>query len=147
MDCSTPGFPVLHYLPEFDQTHVHRNNDAIQPYHPLLPPSPPAFRSSQHQNFSSESALCIRWPNYWSFSIRPSNEHLGLTSFSIDQFDLLAVQGTFKSLLKHHSSKVSILCSAFFMVQLSHSYMTTGNHSFDKMDFCQKLMSLLFNTV
>ena len=108
----------------------------------LLPSGLPSIR-----DFSSESALCIRWPNYWSFSIRPSNEHLGLISFRIDQFDLLAVQGTLKSLLKHHSSKVSILCSAFFMVQLSHSYMTTGNHSFDKTDFCQQLMSLLFNAV
>ena len=90
--------------------------------------------------FSNESALCIRWPKYWSFSfsIRPSNEYSGLISFRIDWFDLLAVQGTLKSLLQHHSSKTSILGrSAFFMVQLSYPYMTTGiNHSFDKMDFC-----------
>ena len=109
----------------------------------LLPSGFPSIR-----DFSSESAFCIRWPNYWSFSISPSNEHLGLISFRIDWFDLLTVQGTLKSLLKHHSSKVSILlCSAFFMAQLSHTYMTTGNHSFDKTEFCQQLMSLLFNTL
>ena len=89
----------------------------------LLPPSIfPSIRV-----FSSESALCIRWPKYWSFSISPSNEHSGLISFRIDWLDLLAVQGTLKSLLQHHSLKASILaCSAFFMVQLSHPYMTTG---------------------
>ena len=105
--------------------------------HPLLflPSGFPSIR-----DFSSKSAFCIRWPNYWSFSINPSNEHLGMISFRTDRFDLLAVQGTLKNLLKHHSSKVSILlCSAFFMAQLSHTYMTTGNHSFDKTDFCQQL--------
>ena len=128
MDCSTPGFPVHHQLPELSQTHVHQASDAIQTSHPLLSPSP-AFNLSQHQIFSSESVLHIRWPKNcsFSFSIRPSNEYSGLTSSRIDWFDLLAVQGTLKSLLQHHSSKASILWhSAFFMVQLSHPYMTTG---------------------
>ena len=216
MDCSTPDFPILHHLPEFVQTHVHRVGDDIQPSHSLLSPYPPAFNFSQHQSlfqwvhssnqvarvlelqlqipiisvqllssvqlfdtlrneahqaslsiknsqnllklmciesvmpsnhfilchpllllsvfpsimvFSSESVLHIRWPKYWSFSfsICPSSEYSGLISFMIDWLDLLAVQGTLKSLLQHHSSKASILQhSAFFRVQLSHPYMTTG---------------------
>jgi len=114
MDCSMLGFPVLYYLLEFLQTHVYWVGDAIQPSHPLLSPSPPAF--SRSQVFSNESALHIRWPKYWSFSfsISPSNECLGLISFRIDWFDLLAVQGTLKSLLQHHSSK-----SQFFSTQPS----------------------------
>ena len=112
--------------PRVHSTHVHRVGDAIQPSHPLLllPPIPPSIRV-----FSNESTLCIRWPKYWSFSfsIIPSNEHPGLISFRMDWLDLLAVQGTLKGLLQHHSSKASILwCSAFFTVQLSHPYMTTG---------------------
>ena len=129
MNRSTPGFPVHRQLPEFTQTHVRWVGDAIQPSHPLLSPPPPALNLSQHQGFSNESALCIRWPKYWSFSfsISHSNEHPGLTSFRMDWLDLLAVQGTLKSLLQHHSSKASILqLSAFFTVQLSHPYMTTG---------------------
>ena len=129
VDCRMPGFPVLHCLPELAQTHVHRVGDAIQPCHPLLPPSPPAFNLSQRQGFSSELALRIRWPKDWSFSfsISLSNEYSGLVSFRIDCLDLLAVQGTLKSLLQHHSSKASSLRrSAFLMVQLSHLYMTTG---------------------
>ena len=96
--------------------------------------------------FSSESALCIRWPKYWSFSINPSNEYLGLISFKIDWFDLLAVQGTLNSLLQHHSSKASILWhSAFFMVQLSHRYMTTGKTvALSIGTFVGKVMCLLF---
>ena len=92
MDCSRTGFPVLYYLPEFVQTHVHRVSDAIQPCHPLSPPSPPAFNPSQHQGFSNESALHIRWPKYWSFSfsIGPSSEYAGLIPFRIDWFDLLS---------------------------------------------------------
>ena len=101
--------------------------------------------------FSSESALCIRWPKYWSFSfsISPSNEYSGLISFRIDRFDLLAIQGTLKSLLQHHSSKASILWhSAFFMVQLSHPYMTTGKTiALTRRTFVGKVMSLLFNMV
>ena len=99
--------------------------------------------------FSNESVLCIRWPKYWSFSfsISPSNEYSGLISFRIDWFDLLAVQGTLKSLLQYHSSKASILqCSAFFMVQLSHLYMTTGKTmALTRWTFVGKAMSLLFN--
>ena len=124
MDCSTPGFPVHHQLPELAQTHVHPVDDAIQPSHPLSS-SPPAFNLSQHQGLFQ----WVRWPKYWgfSFSISPSNEYSGLISFRMDWLDLLAVQGTLKSLLQHHSSKASIHWhSAFFMVQLSHPYMTTG---------------------
>ena len=124
MDCSMPGLPVHHQLLEFTQTHVHLVGDAIQPSHPLLSPS---LSASSIRVFSNESALCIRWPKYWSFSfnISPSNEHPGLISFRMDWLDLFAVQGTLKSLLQHHSSKASILwCSAFFTVQLSHPYMT-----------------------
>ena len=124
MDCSTPGFPVHHQLPELVQTHVHRVSDAIQLSHPLSP-SPPTFNLSQIRVFSSESVLHIRWPKYWSFSfsIILSNEYSGLISFRIDWLDCLAVQGTLKSLLQHHSSKASILqCSALFIVQLSHPY-------------------------
>jgi len=124
MNCSTPGLPAHHQLPEFTQTHVHRVGDAIQPSHPLssllLPLIPPSIRV-----FSNESTLRMRWPKYWSFSFRtsPSNEHPGLISFRMDWLDLLAFQGTLKSLLQHHSSKASILRrSAFFTVQLSHPY-------------------------
>ena len=111
MNRSTPGLPVHHQLPEFTQTHVHQVGDAMQPSHPLLPPSPPAPNPSQHQSLFHESTLHMRWPKYWSFSfsISPSNEHPGLISFRMDWLDLLAVQGTLKSLLQHHSSKASIL--------------------------------------
>ena len=129
MNHSTPGLPVHHQLPEFTQTHVHRVSDTIQPSHPLSSPSPPAPNPSQHQGFFNGSTLRMRWPKYWSFSfsISPSNEHPGLISFRMDRLDLLAVQGTLKSLFQHHSSKASILWhSAFFTVQLSHPYMTTG---------------------
>ena len=133
MDCSTPGFPVHHQLPEPTKTHVHWFSDVIQPSHLLSSPSTLAFSLPSIRVFSKESVL-IRWPKYWSFSISisPSNEYLGLISFRIDWFDLLAVQETLKSLLQHHSSKASVLwCSAFFMIQLSHQYMTTRNNSFD----------------
>ena len=121
MNCGMPGLPVHHQLPEFTQTHVHRVSDAIQPSRPLSSPYP-AFGV-----FSNESVLHIRWPKYWSFSISPSNEYSGLISFRTDWLDLLAVQATLKSLLQHHSSKASILLrSAFFIVQLSHPYLTTG---------------------
>ena len=129
MNHSMPGRPVHHQLPEFTQTHVHRVGDAIQPSHPLSSTSPPATIPPSIAVFSNESTLRMRWPEYWSFSfnISPSNEHPGLTSFRMDWLDLLAVQGTLKSLLRHHSSKASILWrSAFFRVQLSHPYMTTG---------------------
>ena len=122
--------------------------------HPTISSSviPPFLLPSNFPNirvFSNESALCIRWPKYWSFSlnISPSNEHSGLISFRMDWLDLLAVQGTLKSLLQHHSSKASILqCSAFFMVQLSHPYMTTGKAiALTRQTFVDKVMSLLFN--
>ena len=134
MDCSTPGFPVLHHLPEFAQSHVHQVSDAIQPSHLLSSPSPLAFILPSIRVFSNESIFRIRWPKYWSFSfsISPSNEYLGLISFRIDWFDFLGVQGTLRSLLQHCSSKQSVLQhSAFFMIQLSHPYMSTRNHSFD----------------
>ena len=129
MDCSMPGFPVHHQLLELAQTHVHRvsvpSNYLILCRPLLLLPSVfPSIRV-----FSNESVLHIRWPEYWSFSfsINPSNEHPGLISFRMDWLDLHAVQGTLESLLQHHSSKASILwCSVFFIVQLSHPYMTTG---------------------
>ena len=129
MDCSMPGFPVHHQLLELAQTHVHWVGDAIQRSHPLLSPSPPALNLSRVRTFSNESVLHVRWPKYWSFSfsISPSNIYSGLIFFRIDRLDLLAVQGTLKGLLQHYSSKASILQgSAFFMVQLSHLYRTTG---------------------
>ena len=107
MDCSMPGLPVHHQLPELTQTHVHSVRDAIQPTHPRQPlPFPPSIFPSIRV-FSNELVLRIRWPKYWSirFSIRPSNEYSGLISFTTDWLDLLAVQGTLKSLLQHHSSK------------------------------------------
>ena len=99
MDCSTPGLPVHHQLPEFTQNYVHWVGDAIQPSYPLLSPFPPTFNLSQSYLFSNESVLCFRWPKYWSFSINLSNEYSGLISFRIDLLDLLAVQGTLKNLL------------------------------------------------
>ena len=149
MDCSTPDLPVHHQLSEPTQTHVHGVSDAIQPSHPLLSPFPPTFNLSQHQGLSNESVLHIRWPKYWSFSfsISPSNEYSGLISFKMDWLDLLAVQGTLKSLLQYHSSKASILhCPAFFIVQLSHPYMTTGKTiALTKWTFVGKVMSRLLN--
>ena len=128
MNRSTPGLPVHYQLLEFTQTHVHRVSDAIQPSHPLSSPSPPAPNPPQHQSLFHESTLHMRWSKYWSFSfgIIPSKEIPGLI-FRMDWLDILAVQGTLKSLLQHHGSKASILQrSAFFTVQLSHLYMTTG---------------------
>ena len=151
MNRSTPGLPVYHHLPEFTQTHVHRVSDAIQPSHPQSSPSPPAPNPPSIKVFSNESTLRIRWPKYWSFSfiISPSNEHPGLISFRMDWLDLLAVQGTLKSLVQHHNSKASILwCSAFFTVQLSHPYLTTGKTmALSVWTFFGKVMSLLFNTL
>jgi len=149
MNRSTPDFPVHYQFPEFTETHVHRVSDAIQQSHPLLSPSPPAPNPSQHQSFSNESTLHMRWPKHWSFSlsISPSSEQPGLVSFRIDWLGLLAVQGTLKSLLQHHSSKALIIwCSAFFTVQLSHPYMTTGKTlAFTRQTFVGKLISLLLN--
>ena len=127
MDCNMPGLPVLHHLSELAQTHVHWVGDVIQPSYPLSSPSPPAFNCPSIRVFSNQSALHIRWPKYWSFSfnINPSNEYSGLISFRIDWFDLLAVQGTFKSLLQHHSSKVSILWSSAFSIATVGVYFLT----------------------
>ena len=149
MNRSTPGLPVHHQFPKSTETHVHWVGDAIQHlilYCPLLLLLSifPSIRV-----FSNESALRIRWTKYWSFSfnISPSNEHPGLISFRMDLLALLAVQGTLKSLLQHHSSKVSILrCSAFFTVQLSHPYTTTGKTiALTRWTLVGKVMSLLLN--
>ena len=149
MKCSTLGFPVPHNLPELAQTHVHWVSDVIQPSHPLSSPSPPAFNLSQHHSLFQWSVLHIKWPKYWSFSfsISPSNVYWGLISFTIHWFDLLMVQGTLKSHLQHHSSKASILQhSAFFLVQLSHPYMTTGKTiDLTRQPFVYKVTCLLFN--
>ena len=131
MDCSMPGLPVHHQLPEFTQIHVHWVGDAIQPSHPLSTPSPPTFNLSQHQGLfkwvSSAYQVAKVLELQFSFSINPSNEYSGLISFRIDWLDVLAVRGILKSLLQHHCSKASILrCSALFIVQLSHPYMATG---------------------
>ena len=143
MDCSMPGLPVHHQLPEPTQTH-----GAIQPSHPLSSPSLTLHLSSI-RIFSNESALHIRRPKYWSlsFDISPSNEYSRLISFRIDWFDRLAVKGTCKSLLQHHNSEASILwCSTFFMVQLSHPYMTTGKTiALTRQTFVSKVVSLHFN--
>ena len=151
MECSMPGFPVLHHLPELAQTHIHWVSDAIQPSLPPSSPCPPAFNLSQHQVFCNKLALHIRWPKYWSFrfSISPSKEYSAMISFRTDWFDLLAVLGTLKSILQHHSSKASLLqCSAFFMVQLSHPYMTTGKTiALTICTFVSKVISLPFNAL
>ena len=149
MACSMSGFPVHHHLPQLTQTHVHRVGDATQPSHPLSSPSPPDSIFSSIRVFSNELVLRIRWPKYWSFSfsISLSNEYSGLIPFRIDFLDLLAIQGTLKSLLQHHSSKASIIWHlAFFIVQLSHPYMTTRKTiAFIRWTFVDKVMSLLFN--
>ena len=149
MDCSTPGFPIPHYflslLKLMSIESVMPSNRLIL-CHPLLllPSVFPSIRV-----FSSESTPHTRWPKYWSFSfsIRTSNGHSGLISFRIDWFDILVVQGILKSLLRDHSLKASILwCSAFFMVQLSHTYMSTGKTiALTRRTFVGKVMSLLFN--
>ena len=145
-EAQPPGLPVHHHLLEFTQTCVHQVRDFIQPSHPLshlllLIPIPPSIRV-----FSNESTHCMKWPKYWSFSFRiiPSKEIPGLISFRMGWLDLLAVQGTLKSLLQHHSSKASIFwCSAFFTVQLSHPYMTTGKTiALTRWTFVGKVMSL-----
>ena len=149
MNCSVPGLPVPHQLPEFTQTQVIEavmSSSHLILCRPLLllPPIPPSIRV-----FSNESALRMRWPKYWSFSfsISPSKEHPGLISFRMDWMDLLEDQGTLKNLLQHYSSKASILwCSVFFTVQLSHPYMTTGRIiALTRRTYVGKVMSLLFN--
>ena len=149
MDCSTPGFPVHYQLLEFIQTHVHWVSDAIQLSHPLLSLSPPSFKLAQHQGLLKWEALHIKWPKYesFSFNISPSNEYSGLISFRMYWLGLLAVQGMLKSSFQHHSSEASILpCSAFFVVQLSDTYMATGKAmALTKCTFVAKVMSLHFN--
>ena len=149
MNHSTPGLLVHHQLWEFIQTHVHWVGDAIQPSHPLLSLLLLPSIFPRIKVFSSDSALCIWWPKYWSFSFHISsfNEHPGLISFRMHWLDLLAVQGSLKSFLQHYSSKPSILwCSAFFIVQLLHPYMTTGKTiASTRQTFVDKVMSLLFN--
>ena len=149
MDCSTLGLHVHHQILELAQTHVHWVRNAIQLSHPLSSPSPSTPIPLSIRVFFNESVLRIRWPKYWSFSfsISPSSEHPGPISFRMDWLDLLAVQGTLKSLLQHHSSKASILRrSTFFTVQLSHPYMTTGKTiALTRQTFVGKVMSLLFN--
>ena len=155
MNSSMPGLPVHHQLSESTQTHVHWVGDAIQPSHPLLSPSPPAFNLAQHQDLfkwvssSHQVAKVFSWVLMLSFSfnIKPSNKYPGLLSFRMDWLDLLAVQGTLKSLFQHHSSKASILQrSAFFIVQLSQPYMTTGKTiALTRRTFVGKVTSLLLN--
>ena len=149
MNRSAPGLPTHHQLPESAQFHVHWVGDATQPSHPLSSHSPTVLNLSKHERFSNELALFISWPKYWSFSfnISPFSEHPGLISIRMVWLDLLVVQGTHKSLLQHHSSKASILqCSVFFIVQLSHPYVTTGKTKpLTRGTFVDKVMSLLFN--
>ena len=149
MDCSTPGLPVHHQLPEFTHTSI---IESVIPSNHLILCRPLLLLRSIFPSirvFSNESVPCIRWPKYWSFSfsISPSNKCSGLISFRMNWLDLLAVQGTLKCLLQHHSSKASILqCSAFFIVQLSHPYMTTGKTiALTRWTFVDIVMSLLFN--
>ena len=149
MNCSTPGLPVHYQLPESTQTHVHWVGDAIQPSHPLSSPSPPALDLSQDQGrlkWVSSSHEVVKVLSF-SFNISPTNEHPGLISFRMDWLAFLAVQGTPKSLLQHHSSKASILWrSALFIVQFSHPYMTTGKTiALTRRTFVGKVMSLLLN--
>ena len=146
MDCSTPGFPVHQQLPEPTQTHVHCVSDAIQPSHPLSFPSPPAFSLSQYQGLFQWVGSSHQVAKVLEFNINTSSEYSGLISFMMDWLYLLAVQRTLKS-LQHHSSKALILWhSAFFIVQLSHPYITTGKAiAFTRQTFGGKVMSLLFN--
>ena len=151
MDCSTPGVPVLHHLPQFAQVHVHFIGDAVQPSHSLTLSSLSAINLPSIRDFSNKSSAPIRWPKYWSFniSISPSSEYLELISLKIDWFDLFAVQGTFTSLLQCHILKASILWhSFFFVVQLSQLYVTTGKTiALTIWTFVGRVMSLLFNTL
>ena len=149
MDCSTLGIPVLHYVPELTHTHVQWVGDATKPSHPLSPPSPFAFNLSQHKTLfqwvsSSHQVAKVLEPH-----LQHQSFWWGLISFRMHWFDLLAVQVTLKSLLQHHSLKTSILqCSAFFMAQLSHPYMTTGKTiALTIWTFVSKVRSLLFNTL
>ena len=149
IEWSTAAFSVLHHLPEFVQTHVHGVGDAIQTSHPLSSRAPPVFNLSQLQGLFQWVRSSHQVAKFWAFrfSVCPSNEYSRLISFTIDWFELLAVQGTLKSFLQHRSSKASILQhSAFFMVQCSHPYMTIGKTiALTRWTFVSKVMSLLFN--
>ena len=148
MNCSTPGLPVLHCLPEFAQTHVHWVSDAIQPSHPVSFPSPLHLYLSQHQRLFQWVSCSQQVPQVLEFQLQHQSFQWTLrTDLRVDWLDLLAVQGTFKSLLRHHSLKASILwCSAFLMAQLSHTYMTSGKTiDLTIWTFVGKVMSLLFN--
>ena len=151
MNCSMPGFPVHHHLPELAQTHFHQLGNAIQSSHPLSSPSSPASIFPSIRVFSNESILYIWWPEYWSFSFSISlfTEYSGLICFRNDWLDCLAVQGTLKSLFQNHNSKASIpWSSALFMVQFSHPYMTIGKIiALTRWIFVGKVISLLFNTL
>ena len=147
MECSKAGFPVLHYLPEFAQTQVHWVNDAIPPSHPLSPPSPPVLNPSRLKAFSNESAVHIRWPKYWSFSIRPSNEYSGLIYLGLTGLISLLSKG-----LSRVFSSISVRKHQFFStqpplwVQLSHPNMTTGKTiALTRVTFIGKVTCLLFN--
>ena len=147
MDCNKPGFPVHHHSRSLLKL---MSIESVMPSNHLVLCHPLVLLPSVFPNirvFSNESVLCIRWPKYWSysFSISPSNEYLGLISFRMHWLDPLAVQGTLKSLLQHHSSKVSILwCSAFFIIQLSHPYVTTGKTiALTRQSFVDKVTSVL----
>ena len=149
MDRSMPSLPVHHQLLELSQTHVHGVGDVIQSSYPLLPPSPPTFNLSQHQGLFQWVSSSHQLAKGLEFQLQhsPSNEYSGLISFRMDWLDILAVQGTLKSLLQHHSAKASILWhSAFFIVQLSHPHMTPGKTiALTRQIFVGKVMSLLFN--
>ena len=149
MNCSTPGLPVRHQLPELTQTHVHWVGDAIQPSQPLLSPSPPAFNQSQHQGLFKWVSSSHQVAKVLEFQLQHQFfQWIFRTDFfRMDWLDLLAVQGTLKGLLQHHSSKAAILWhSAFFIVQLSHPYMTIGKTiALTRRTFVDKVMSLLFN--
>ena len=151
MDCSTLGFPVHHQLPELTQTHVYWLGDAIQPSHPLSFPSPPAFNLSQHQGLFKWVSSSHQVAKVLEFQLQHQSfhEYWVLISLRMDWLDLLAVQGTLKSLLQHHTSKASILQhSGFFMVQISYPYMTTGKTiALTIWIFVGKMMSLFFNTL
>ena len=151
MDCSSPGLPALHCLQEFSQTHVHWVSDAIQPSHPLLPPSTPALNLSFLVSGSFPTSQLVASGGQGigvRLSISPSNKYSGLISFRMDWLDLLAVQESLKSLLQDHSLKASVLQhSVFFMVQLSHPYMTTGKTiALSTGTFVRKRISPFFNT-
>ena len=147
MDCSMPGLPVHHQLPEFTETHIHWVGDAIQPSHPLSSPSPPTFNLSQHQGLFKWVSSSHQEAKVLEFQHQSFQWIFRTDFFRIDRLDLLAVQGTLQNLLQHHSSKASILWhSVFFIVQLSHAYMTTGKTiALTRQTFVGKVMSLLFN--